>query len=307
MRLYKLENLAAGSVQSRLDSGASSGEQALPNGVNLSKIPTQTRETGGVRDTHFSSNSRDSSENRLSRVATHDSEDTSRFEKLDLHAGTVRGRADKAVSTNSLKAARPTSKVSASSINMDSSPVYDRLGLGLIAGVGGATANVSGATVNVSGATANVSGATATEDDDSDRYDRLDDVERIIAELERESAESSRREKEAESRDVVSKDEGRSYFIGGRGRRERELESSGSFASQSKRDAIRADRGPTSPEQEQMSLKSRLKGLSDDLQGHIQVIADREKSSLQSLGLEIHMGEVKVRVYMYIVHAHAHT
>ena len=302
MHIYKLENLAAESVQSELDSGAGSRDRGLPNGADLSKKPISTSETGGVRDAHSSSNSRDTAENRVAlaqdglHVAAHDTEETSRFEKLNSHSSSASVRAEKTVDKSSSKVdPSPSSKKSSSSVTMDSSSLYDRLGMGLLTGVRGTTGVVNGA---------------PDSNDDRERYDTLDNVEKALAELE-EKEERSRREKGVESRDTVSKDEGRSYFIGGRGRREGEPESSGSLAAQARRDTtrvetdtarterstVRGERDAASPEEDQLSLKGRLKSLSDELQGHIQVIADREKSSLQSLGLEIHMGEVKVRTH----------
>lgn len=81
-------------------------------------------------------------------------------------------------------------------------------------------------------------------------------------------------------------DKGRAYFIGGRGR-ESELETSGGFRDN------QSGHENTSPDHH--TLKGKLQDLSSVLQQHIQVIAEREKSNLQSMELEIHMGEVKVQ------------
>ena len=75
--------------------------------------------------------------------------------------------------------------------------------------------------------------------------------------------------------------DGRSYYIGGRGRQNSDLSP-----------PLTTTTGTAGS----LTLKGRLKDVADQLQTHIHAIAEREKSSLQSLELELHMGEVKVQL-----------
>ena len=166
-------------------------------------------------------------------------------------------------------------------------------------------------------------GGIGTEQWGGEKYDHLSDMSAPQQEVKGQIYETlSEFDPDDDGRDhmeggVALQDEGRSYYIGGRGRR-RESELSQTSVSQGAGREKQTNHITSLDDDvtgDHMTLRGRLRGLSDHLQSHIHTITERDKSSLRSLDLEIHMGEVKVRCelvtlgntfyfYVYFLHVY---
>lgn len=263
VQVYKLEHLAESLVSSASRSSSnetgSGGTQRLPNEVDLQLSSSEIR---GLSDEQLTSNSRE----QQSRVAgvelqTDPLPDKPARESLIIHSQATQplGGEDSSPQ-HSLKTTDPVT-----AFTMECAHGYNRLEVGVSGGVVPARRRGSG------------------------QYDKLATKDPLESEVivqtfgaipEQDGvAETSGRGWDG--------DRGRAYFIGGRGR-ESELEGSGQFR-ESEIGHENASR------EDSHTLKRKLQSLSGDLQQHIELIAERVKSNLQSLELEIHMGEVKVR------------
>ena len=273
VHIYKLEHLAGTSVPSASNTQSKSEGTALASGL-LPNETTLSAELRGLRE-RLTSNSRDSGgcnsqsntvelQGQIGLTTPGSGREVHegwRLNQQDLPQTAAVGRIDKPETTDTFKK-YPNSHEAvnpAPTTSMEAKPGYDRLGLGNdgLRGSGKYDRLVS---------------------KDESRQARKVKVYGALSELEG-SMESGSGQDEA----VNPRDEGGSYFIGGQGRES--ISSVGRADREGRRDR------DTSPEE---SLKGRLRDLSSQLQQYIQTIADREKSNLQSLELEIHMGEVKV-------------
>ena len=297
VQVYKLENLADASFTraSNSNSASSGWTAALPTRGLLpseTKLPNEQRsvkEELFTREPHHHSSSLSREEAvKLSSSSLQSGEDTQYRERsretVAAASTEVGARPERLeLEARDLEAAKETST------DMDIRPGYDRLVIGRK--VGGREDNT--ASPKRRGAIERQRG--------SGKYDKLSEkkgrsgrmrapIYGAMSDLEESFESLSGSDKEVNGGWDWRKgaDEGAKYFIGGRGR-ESEMEGSGSAETKGREGRDEGDSVGNRP-----GLKERLEALSTQLHGHIQAIADREKSNLQSLPLYIHMGEVKV-------------